>query len=144
MVFDLAKIIGIVVMMFLFKVALGIFSLVFLPFIILLTYYFRKRTLKSLLKSREDLANISNHITETSNNIEMIQLYKAGPFMESKFEDLLNQHFNDMRRSNFYDSIYSPLVKVFSSIYNFPYTFIESQSGSHRLNCLLGVHSYIG
>lgn len=116
MVFDLAKIIGIVVMMFLFKVALGIFSLVSLPFIILLTYYFRKRTLKSLLKSREDLANISNHITETSNNIEMIQLYKAGPFMESKFEDLLNQHFNDMRRSNFYDSIYSPLVKVFSSI----------------------------
>ncbi len=95
----------------------GLFGLLLaaLPLLFLLTRAFQKRMKASQLAYREALASANSLIPETIHNRRLIFFFAAEPFMRGRYGKAVRESFTAMSRSNFYDSIYSPIIITLSS-----------------------------
>ena len=116
MIVDCFKIVGIIVSISLFSATLGIFTIILLPFIILITRMFQKRMLKAQIQNRIQVGKVNNRISESLKNILMIKSFNKEAYMEERFGENLKENFKTVEKVNFYDSVYPPIIQVSRAI----------------------------
>mgnify|MGYP004581600497 FL=1 len=116
MIADLFKIISILVIIFAKSPGLGILLLFVTPFLFWMTRIFQKNTLSAQLDNRIAVAKVNNHIPETLHNIRMIHVFRKERYMEEKYDEYISESYHAVNRSNFYDSIYSPIILLTQAV----------------------------
>ncbi len=116
MVVDCFKIVGIIVSISLFSATLGIFTIILLPFIILITRMFQKNMLKAQIQNRIQVGKVNNRISESLKNILMIKSFNKEAYMEERFGENLKENFKTVEKVNLYDSVYPPIIQVVRAI----------------------------
>jgi len=109
---DLFKIVGIIISMALFDWALGLIALVLLPIIYGITRLFQTRMLQAQIINRKQIAKVNNHLTESLKNVQMIKSGSKETYMENKFTEYLQDHYETVEKVNFYDSIFPPVMQI--------------------------------
>lgn len=116
MFIDSFKVIGIIVSIWYFSSALGILTLIILPIIFIVIRIFQGRMFKAQMNNRVLTGKINNHISESLKNMKLVKSYNIESFMEKRYRSLLLQNFKTIEKSNFYDSIFSPIVQIMKTI----------------------------
>ena len=116
MIADLFKISSILVIIFAKSPGLGILLLCVTPFLFWMTRIFQKNTLCAQLDNRIAVAKVNNHIPETLHNIRMIHVFQKERYMDEKYDEYISESYHAVNRSNFYDSIYSPIILLTQAV----------------------------
>ena len=116
MFIDSFKVIGIVISIWYFSSALGLLTLIILPIIFIVVRIFQSRMFKAQMNNRVLTGKINNHISESLKNIKLVKSYSIESFMEKRYRSYLLQNFKTIEKSNFYDSIFSPIVQIMKTI----------------------------
>lgn len=61
-------------------------------------------------------AKVNNHIPETLHNIRMIHVFQKERYMDEKYDEYISESYHAVNRSNFYDSIYSPIILLTQAV----------------------------
>lgn len=96
----------------------GLFLLLLaaLPFLFLLTRTFQHHMLAAQIENRKAIAATNELIPETCRNIRTIRLLSCENFMKKKYAAAIARSFQSMEKTNFYDSIYSPIILTTSAL----------------------------
>lgn len=91
----------------------GLFVLlcVALPVLFLFTHLVQRRVLAAQSANRSAVARIVACIPETLASFRMIRGFGIEPWMERRYGAMLDDGYRAMDRTNFYDSVYSPVIK---------------------------------
>lgn len=116
MVIDMCSVISIIIVVFMKSVGLGILLCLASPLLMIFTRITQKRMLKSQIENREAIAKAGEIIPETLKNKRVIHNIDGEIFMENKYDANISKSYKAIQKSNFYDSIYSPVVLVFNAI----------------------------
>ena len=138
MVIDIFKIIGIIIMIFTFNLTFGYISLAIIPLIALISYIFKKLMFKAQLKNSYYESKVNDYILQTLNNIKTIKAFRKYNIFEDEYKLLLNKHYNTTKNSNFYDSIFSPLMQLIKIILII-LIFIICSKNNYELGISVGV-----
>ncbi len=112
LVIDLAKILGIVFMMFMLNMWLGIATLVLIPLIMIITTLFKKIIFKAQMNQRKMIGIMNNHISETFFNERMIKIYAQEDYMINSNNKYNEKNYKAQKSVAFADSIFSPLIQL--------------------------------
>jgi ATP-binding cassette subfamily B protein len=112
MAIDLFKIIGVLISVFYLSISLGIISVVLLPAIYIITRFFQKKMLAAQIENRKQVGEVNNHIAESFKNIFMIKSFYKESYMEEKYGLILENNYATLENVNFYDSIFSPIIRI--------------------------------
>ncbi|MCI6703904.1 MAG: ABC transporter ATP-binding protein/permease [Erysipelotrichaceae bacterium] len=116
MVIDMCSVISIIIVVFMKSVGLGILLCLASPLLMIFTRITQQRMLKSQIENREAIAKAGEIIPETLKNKRVIHNIDGEIFMENKYDANISKSYKAIQKSNFYDSIYSPVVLVFNAI----------------------------
>ena len=116
MVIDMCSVISIIIVVFMKSVGLGILLCLASPLLMIFTRITQKRMLKSQIENREAIAKAGEIIPETLKNKRVIHNIDGEIFMENKYDANISKSYKAIQESNFYDSIYSPVVLVFNAV----------------------------
>lgn len=96
----------------------GLFLLLLaaLPFLFLLTRTFQHHMLAAQIENRKAIAATNELIPETCRNIRTIRLLSCEYFMKKRYAAAIKKSFQSMEKTNFYDSIYSPIILTTSAL----------------------------
>lgn len=96
----------------------GLFLLLLaaLPFLFLLTRTFQHHMLAAQIENRKAIASTNELIPETCRNIRTIRLLSCEYFMKKRYAAAIKKSFQSMEKTNFYDSIYSPIILTTSAL----------------------------
>ncbi|WP_416177175.1 ABC transporter ATP-binding protein [Dialister sp.] len=112
---DALKIISILITVFFLSPGLFLLLLMALPLLFLLTRAFQKRMLAAQVENRKAVAGTNEIIPETMHTIRTIRLTGSEEFMERRYGASIRRSFSAMEKTNFYDSIYSPIILTTSA-----------------------------
>ena len=112
---DACKVLSILAVIFYKSTGLGIIMILVTPLLFAMTRIFQKRMLKAQLANRVAISKVNNHVPETIRNIRMIRTLFRQKYMEQKYDDYIEESYRATDKSNFYDSVYSPIVIFISS-----------------------------
>ena len=113
---DALKIISILITVFFLSPGLFLLLLIALPLLFLLTRAFQKRMLAAQVENRKAVAGTNEIIPETMHTIRTIRLTGSEDFMERRYGGSIRRSFAAMEKTNFYDSIYSPIILTTSAL----------------------------
>lgn len=113
---DLFKVISILVIVFAKSPGIGVILSCVTPLLFFMTRIFQKNTLCAQLDNRTAVSKINNHIPETLQNIRMIHVLNKEKYMEDKYDEYIAESYRAVNRSNFYDSIYSPIILLIQTV----------------------------
>lgn len=113
---DALKIISILITVFFLSPGLFLLLLMALPLLFLLTRAFQKRMLAAQVENRKAVAGTNEIIPETMHTIRTIRLTGSEDFMERRYGASIRRSFAAMEKTNFYDSIYSPIILTASAL----------------------------
>jgi len=116
MFIDSFKVIGIIISIWYFSSKLGLVTLIILPIVFSIIRIFQSRMFKAQMNNRVLTGKINNHISESLKNIKLVKSYSIESFMEKRYRSYLLQNFKTIEKSNFYDSIFSPIVQIMKTI----------------------------
>lgn len=96
----------------------GLFLLLLaaLPFLFLLTRAFQHHMLAAQIENRKAITATNELIPETCRNIRTIRLLSCEYFMKKRYAAAIKKSFQSMEKTNFYDSIYSPIILTTSAL----------------------------
>lgn len=96
----------------------GLFLLLLaaLPFLFLLTRTFQHHMLAAQIENRKAIAATNELIPETCRNIRTIRLLSCEYFMKKRYAAAIKKSFQSMEKTDFYDSIYSPIILTTSAL----------------------------
>ena len=106
------------ILVVLFKKTRGTFYilLALLPILFLFTRIVQKRMLKSEIENRNAIAKTNSLLPETLHNLLTIQNYHCESFMESTYSHSIDESYQAIQKTNFYDAIYSPIILITNSL----------------------------
>lgn len=110
MIADAFTILSILVVVFHLSLGLGILLCICLPLLFLLTRYFQKRMLQAQRDNRIAVGRTNELIPETVHNIRTIHTCQQERYLRQRYGRTIRASFDAMERSNFCDSIYSPII----------------------------------
>lgn len=113
---DALKIVSILITVFFLSPGLFLLLLMALPLLFLLTRAFQKRMLAAQVENRKAVAGTNEIIPETMHTIRTIRLTGSEDFMERRYGASIRRSFSAMEKTNFYDSIYSPIILTASAL----------------------------
>lgn len=116
MAVDACKVLSVLAVIFMKSKGLGILMLLATPLLLWMTRTFQKRMLSSQLENRAAVSALSHHVPETIHCIRMIHTLRKERYMEQRYDAAIQDSYRAMERSNFYDSIYSPIILVISAV----------------------------
>lgn len=116
MFIDSFKVIGIIISIGYFSRALGLVTLIILPIVFIVVRIFQDRMLKAQMHNRVLTGKINNHISESLKNMKLVKSYNVEAFMEKRYRNFLLQNFKTIEKSNFYDSIFSPIIQIMRTV----------------------------
>lgn len=91
---------------------LAITLLAILPLIALFTRHVQKKMLAAQMDSRKAAARTSGLVPETIHCIRMIHVFGKEGFMRKRYDRTLQEGYDAMERTNFYDALYSPVILI--------------------------------
>ena len=109
------RVIGILVVLFYKSLGLGLLILIIMPCLFLMTRYMQKRMLKAQMANRAAIGKVNNHVPETIRNMRSIRTLSIQKYMEEKYDVYIEESYRALETTNFYNSIYSPIVVYLSS-----------------------------
>ena len=116
MIADACTLISILVVLFQ-KASLAFYLLLLLlPVVFLFTRFTQKQMLKSEIQNRKAIADANVILPDTINNLLMIQNLHAQPFMEDAYDQTIEQSYQALQKTNFYDAIYSPIILIINAL----------------------------
>lgn len=107
---DACKVLSIIAVIFFKSTGLGILMLIVTPLLFLMTRAFQRRMLVAQKANRVAVGKVNNHVPETIRNIRMIRSLFRQKYMEQRYDDYIQESYRAVDKSNFYDSVYSPIV----------------------------------
>lgn len=110
MIADAFTIFSILAVVFHLSPGLGILLCISLPLLFLLTRYFQKRMLQAQRDNRIAVGRTNELIPETVRNIRTIHTCQQENYLRQRYGQTIRASFDAMERSNFCDSIYSPII----------------------------------
>ena len=116
MIADACTLISILVVLFQ-KASLAFYLLLLLlPVVFLFTRFTQKQMLKSEIQNRKAIADANAILPDTINNLLMIQNLQAQPFMENAYDQTIEQSYQALQKTNFFDAIYSPIILIINAL----------------------------
>lgn len=116
MVVDSCKVISILVIIWIKSKGLGVLMVLVTPFLLVMTLWIQKRMLGAQMRNRVAVGKANNHLPETIHNIRMIHTFGRERYMETTYRTYIDDGFEAMEKSNFYDAIYSPIIITVSAV----------------------------
>ncbi len=116
MVGDLCQVVGIVGIVWWHSVGLGVVLAVSLPLMFVYTRHVQRATLAAQTDDRVAVAQANEQIPETLRTLRTIRQLGRQAFMARRYTGAVDRAFEAQERSNFYDSVYSPVVITTSSV----------------------------
>lgn len=110
MIADAFTIFSILAVVFHLSLGLGVLLCICLPLLFLLTRYFQKRMLQAQRDNRIAVGRTNELIPETVHNIRTIHTCQQERYLRQRYGRTIRDSFDAMERSNFCDSIYSPII----------------------------------
>jgi ABC-type multidrug transport system fused ATPase/permease subunit len=147
---DACKVVSILIVIFVKSAGLGIIMVIVLPLIFMLTRHFQKRMLSAQLDDRRAISKINNHIPETIQNIRMIHNFAKEKYMRNRYDRYIDESYAAQSKSNFYDSVYSPIIICISTVIIGVMMLLAAQSGEMRsffgmsVGTAVAVIAYVG
>ncbi len=135
---DACKVISIFVIIFTKSMGLGILLFVITPLLFLFTRAVQKRMLRAQLLNRAAIAKVSNHVPETIRSIRMIHTNGKEGYMRNKYDQYIQESYRAVEKTNFYDSIYSPVVLIVNAAV-IAVVMALSATGSANVQTLFGM-----
>ncbi len=129
---DLASIAGILVVIAGRSRGLFLMLLAALPLLWLFTLHVQKRTLAAQLDQRRAVADLNSQIPETLTRLLPVRLFHASPYMEDRYRQACRRSFSASERTNFYDSVYSPVILLCQAVLTALMMIFAAQSGALR------------
>lgn len=109
------RVVGILAVIFYKSLGLGLLLLCIMPCLFLLTRFIQKRMLKAQMANRAAIGKVNNHVPETIRNMRSIRTLTIQKYMEEKYDVYIEESYRALEKTNFYNSIYSPIVVYLSS-----------------------------
>lgn len=94
---------------------LGLLMLAVTPALLVMTRVFQTRVLRAQLANRAAVSKVNNHVPETIHNIRTIHSLFRQKYMEEKYDAYIQESYRALDKSNWYDSVYSPIVVFVSA-----------------------------
>lgn len=116
MAIDVCTVLSIIVVIFTKSIGLGLLLCIATPLLMIYTRHVQKKMLKSQIENRKAVAKASDIIPETIKNACTIHNLDGEEYMKSRYDSLIHKSHQEIEKSNYYDSIYSPIVIVFSAV----------------------------
>lgn len=116
MAIDVCTVLSIIVVIFTKSIGLGLLLCIATPLLMAYTRHVQKKMLKSQIENRKAVAKASDIIPETIKNACTIHNLDGEEYMKSRYDSLIHKSHQEIEKSNYYDSIYSPIVIVFSAV----------------------------
>ena len=113
---DACKIISILVVVWFQNKGLMLVLLVVLPVLFAYTRHVQKNMLTAQIENRREVGRASGHVPETLHNIRTIHCLKKEKYMEKRYDQYIGESYQAMKRTNFYDAIYSPIVLILNAV----------------------------
>lgn len=112
MLADSWRLLGVLFLIFWHSPGLGILLLLVLPALFALTRRFQHGMLAAQKANRLAISRMNHIIPETCHVLRMIQTLGKESFMEKRYDAALRESYDAMNQSNWYDSVYSPIVLI--------------------------------
>lgn len=116
MAVDVCKVVSILAVIFVKSRGLGILMVLVTPLLLWMTRTFQKRMLRSQLQNRAAVSRVSHHVPETIHCIRMVHILRKERYMADRYDGAIQDSYQAMEKSNFYDSVYSPIVLIISAL----------------------------
>lgn len=135
---DLGKIISILVVVFIKAPGLAWMIIALIPALYIFTRVIQKRMLRAQMDSRAAAASVSGFLPETLHCIRTVHLLGREGFMRKRYDEAIEEGYQATERTNFYDSVYSPVILIVSAAVT-ALVFVLSASGNSSLRHLFGM-----
>lgn len=113
---DVCKVISIIAIVYTKSIGLGIMLMTIAPVLFFFTRTVQKRMLVAQKLNRVAIGRVNNHIPETISNIRTIHCLEKEKYMEERYDEKIQESYRAVEKSNFFDSIYSPVIIMISTI----------------------------
>lgn len=135
---DLGKIISILAVVFVKAPGLAGIIIALIPALFVFTRVVQKRMLRAQMDSRAAAASVSGFLPETLHCIRSIHLLGGEGFMRRRYDKAIEDGYHATERTNFYDSIYSPVILIVSAAVT-ALVLVLSASGNGAVRSLFGM-----
>lgn len=113
---DCCKVVSILIIIWVKSSGLGILMILVTPVIFFITRIIQKKMLKAQISHRVAIGKVNNRVPETIRTIRMIHTFQAEDYFEDKYNNDIEEGYRAQAKTNFYDSIYSPIIIVISAL----------------------------
>lgn len=135
---DACKIISILVVIWFQNPGLTAVLILLLPFLFWFTRHVQKNMLAAQIHNRKAVGRASGHVPETLHNIRTIHCLGKEKYMEERYDEYINDSYQAMEKTNFYDAIYSPVILILNAIV-VAVVMLLSASGNARVLTFFGM-----
>lgn len=97
------------------NIYLAILVCAILPFLWKFTRVCQQSVRKAQLKQRSAIADVFSCLPETIALLPVIQNLGMESFMENRYGQMIGRSFRAIERTNFFDSVYSPVIKMITA-----------------------------
>ncbi|HUF90610.1 MAG TPA: ABC transporter ATP-binding protein [Gemmatimonadota bacterium] len=109
---DIVLMVAIVIMMFVMSWQLALVTLLLLPAIALVSFFFRRRMRDAYREIRRRVAQLNAFLQERVTGLAIVQLFLREEESRREFADINESHLKAQLRSIFYYALFYPLVEV--------------------------------
>ena len=135
---DACRIVSIMGVIAVKNTGLALILLLVLPLFAVFTRHVQKRMLAAQLDNRRAVAAVSGQVPETLHNIRTIRALGLEDYMERRYDRCIGDSYAAMERTNFYDAVYSPVVRLLNAAV-VGIVMLLSASGNAQLLTLFGM-----
>ncbi len=130
---DLCRLLSILIIIFTRSTGLGLILVVVSPLVFAMTRAFQKRMLQAQMENRVAVGRTSQQIPEVLRNMRTIRVLQQEDYMLGRYGAAILESFRAQERSNFYDSIYSPIIVWVSALLVGVMMAASAQSGTAQV-----------
>ncbi|MDF2675328.1 MAG: transporter ATP-binding protein, partial [Clostridiales bacterium] len=113
---DVFLIIGIVIVMFRMNVVLALISFSVLPFIFLITFYFKGRIKSNFRIMKALIGRINGFYAENISGMKLVQIFHREDEKSTEFQDLNNEYFKSTIFQVKMNSVFRPAIEIFQTV----------------------------
>lgn len=135
---DACKIISILAVIWFHNKGLALVLIVLLPFLFWFTRHVQKNMLAAQIENRRAVSRVSGHVPQTLHNIRTIHSLGKEAYMEKRYDQYIEESYQAMEKTNFYDAVYSPVILILNAIV-VAVVMLFSASGNQQVLVLFGM-----
>lgn len=113
---DACRVISIFAILFVKNKGLALILLLLIPPIFLFTRIVQKKMLAAQIDNRIAVGKVTSHVPETIKAIRTIHLLHKEKYMCEIYDRHIQDSYNAVEKTNFYDAVYSPVILVINAL----------------------------